>query len=150
MKRYAITISFSILLLPLLALTSCAQSSQTSDIPAPGEGLVRACSAAAAELGAARKLIEAQQKEAEVARLRLETEKERAALMAEKNEALSQQIDALTAAIQAEREARAFLQQLIEQQRDRIAKLEDKAAKTRKRSLIMTLAGVVLGLTIGR
>jgi predicted RNase H-like nuclease (RuvC/YqgF family) len=137
--------------LSLLTLSVCAQNSTRSGSPADlgcDEGIVKACRAAAGELVAARKLIEAQAAEIKALNDRLATEKERSRLLAEKNQILVEQNEALNAAIASQKQAAATLQKLIEEQRGRIENLEKKLAAAKRRTLLATLAGFVGGVFI--
>lgn len=127
-----------------------AQNSPGSGTPSLGcdEGIVKACRAAAGELVAARKLIEAQAAEIKALNDRLATEKERSRLLAEKNQILVEQNEALNAAIASQKQAAATLQKLIDEQRGRIENLDKKLAAAKRRTLLATLAGFIGGVFI--
>ena len=137
------------LVLPL-TLNCYAQNSPGSGTPSLGcdEGIVKACRAAAGELVAARKLIEAQAAEIKALNDRLATEKERSRLLAEKNQILVEQNEALNAAIASQKQAAATLQKLIDEQRGRIENLDKKLAAAKRRTLLATLAGFIGGVFI--
>lgn len=149
-------------LLCLLTLTASAQSSPGSGLPAitPGragcpEGLLRACTAAADELAAARKLIDAQGRELDAARTALDAQKERTRLLAEQNGALVAQVDALKTALDAQRQATAKLDELVGKFQLRVADLEKDLAKAKRRTKQAALAGflggaVAVGVAVGR
>lgn len=142
----------AILICLVLPLTSnCyAQNSPASATPSLGcdEGIVKACRAAAGELVAARKLIEAQGAEIKALNERLAAEKEKTRLLAEKNQILIEANENLNAAIASQKDAAATLQKLIDEQRERIGSLEKRLAAAKRRTLIATLAGFVGGVFI--
>lgn len=120
-----------------------AQNSQDSHTPANDDcaKLARACTGAARELKAARKLIEGYENQIvafdarlELARKELESMKELGALEAERAAKLEE-------VIKAERAAKAALVAIRDEQTKRIASLEKKLSRSRK--LTWIVAGVV-------
>ena len=115
-----------------------------SDTPASDcEGLGRACTAAAKELIAARKLIAGYEEtiiafdaRLDLARRELQTLKEAGALETERARKLE-------AVIAAEREAKAALVAIRDEQAKRVAKLEKKLSRSRKFALITGVAAAV-------
>jgi predicted RNase H-like nuclease (RuvC/YqgF family) len=111
--------------------------------------LARACSAAAIELTAARKLIEGLEAEIaatderiKLARLEIESLKQLAGLERERSKELQAVID-------AEREAKELLLKKIQAQTERIASLEKKLSRSRRLNLIAGVAaavGIVIAL----
>ena len=152
MNRFAIALSISVLL--LLTPASFAQEPPTSGIPAAerrcDEDVLRSATAIAVELAAARNLISAQAREIEAARSRLEIEKQRVQALAEKTQLQAEQAEALRMALEAEREAKAILQKLIDEQGGQIARLEQDKKRSRKRAIWAAIAGVVAGAAIRR
>lgn len=121
-----------------------------SATPADEAGVIRACTAAAEELLAARRLIDAQRKEIDAATARLDLEKERLALMAEKNQLQIEQLEALRSQIAAMEKAKGILLQLQDRQQQQIASLEARLAKARRRTLLGILGGVLAGAILRR
>lgn len=100
-----------------------AESSKRSDIPA-GKVLT-ACSAAADELAASRKLIEALELENTALKARLETERRTTALLGELDETRRSETEALRLALAAKNEAIAA--------KDAVIASQDKLIETLKR-----------------
>ena len=143
-------IGIAIFLLFLLTSLSFAQGLPSSTIPAGlppqcDEAVIRACRAAADELTAARKLIEAQGAQIKATEDRLKIETERLGLMAEKNQTLLEQIEALRQQLEAEKAARAAVVAERDASRDRIAQLERSAEKRRTRVAYALIIGGLLG-----
>ncbi len=131
---------------------SFAQSSPPLDTPVPPRGdscdpaVVRACAAAATELEAARKLIIAQASEIDATQTRLEAEKGRVQVLIEQAGMLEGQIQALQAALAAQKEASAAWSQLSQTQQSQIASLQKSLLTTKKRVWMAVVGGVVLGI----
>jgi len=146
MRKLAITLSF-LLILPSPAF---ARNWQDSTIPADNDcaKLARACSAAAAELTAARALIAGYEREIaaaeariEIARKEIEAFKQLAGLEADR-------ADKLQAIIDAEREKIEALRGKIDLQEKQIATLKKQRDRARKFALITGVA-VVVAIVIG-
>lgn len=146
MTRFAIVIC----LLFLATLPASAQNSPASATPACDEGIARACRAAADELTAARKLIEAQGKQITATEDRLKIETERLGLMAEANQALTEQVEALKAALDAEKARAAEIEKLADKFRLRVERLERDKARGRKLTGAAFVGGLLLGVAAGR
>ena len=149
-------IGITIFLLCLLAPSSLAQGSPGSGAPAGqpppqcDEAVARACRAAADELAAARKLIEAQGAQLRATDERLKIETERLSLMAEKNQTLIEQVEALRQQLEAEKTARAAIVAERDAGRERIAQLERSTEKRRTRVAYALIIGGVLGVLATR
>ena len=149
-------LAIGICLLCLLTLSAYAQNLPSSGIPAGeqapqcDEAVTRACRAAADELAAARKLVEAQGAQIKATEDRLRVETERLGLMAEKNQALLEQIEALRQQLEAEKAARAAIAAERDAGRERIAKLERDRQKGRTRTAYAVIIGGVLGVLATR
>lgn len=135
------------------------QRAFAQDLPKPAlpadelrcdEPITRACSAALAELLAARKLIEAQTKEIEAAQLRLASEKERTKLLAEKTQQQAEQIETLNTALTAEREAKEFLRLSNESKDKTIADLKGDKRRLKRQRVVAAVVGVAVGAVIRR
>lgn len=153
MTRYVLQIILFTLIVLSLGLTSFAQEPQTSAIPAADrqcdEDVIRSATAIALELAAARKLIIAQKDELKAAIELVETERERLNLMAEKNQGLSEQIEALQSALRAEQTAKAALDGQVATYKQWVEKLE-KSRRATRRTLGAIIAGLAVGIFIGR
>lgn len=146
MTRFAIVIC----LLFLATLPASAQSSATSATPACDEAVTRACRAAADELTAARKLIEAQTAELTAAKNSADATALRLKLMAEANQALTEQVEALKAALDAEKQRAAEIEKLADKFRLRVERLERDKARGRKLTGAAFVGGLLLGVAAGR
>lgn len=135
-------------------LALCAHSSAQQVIPAGeprcDESVTRACSAAVAELRAARDLIAAQQKELDAMSARLAIEQERAGVIQQKLMLMGEQNQALIVEADAAKQARGKQEQLLETYRQQIAKLQEDIAGGRKRAIWLTIAGFVTGVLVRR
>lgn len=146
MTRFGIVI----FLLSLATLPGFAQSSPGSATPACDEGVARACRAAADELTAARKLIEAQTAELKAAKGSADATALRLKLMAEANQVLTEQVEALKAALDAEKQRAAEIEKLVEKFKLRINQLEREKSRGRKLTGAAFVGGLVLGIAAGR
>ena len=102
--------------------------------------MIAACGAAADELTASRKLIEALERENASLRVRLDTEKHTTALLTELNETRKSESEALRKTVEAKNEAMQAKQQVIDAQEKLIANLKGK-----KRSIMGRLGDLLLG-----
>ncbi|HBR57613.1 MAG TPA: hypothetical protein DEA22_09105 [Blastocatellia bacterium] len=107
------------------------------DVP---KGLVAACAAAVEELKQSRELLTALEKENEFFRLRLETEKERAAILAELVDTRKKENAAQAAALDARRGEAEALRAVIAAQGELVTALRKK-----KRSPLARIGDVLLG-----
>lgn len=146
MTRFAIVIC----LLCLATLPGFAQNSPGSATPACDEGVTRACRAATDELAAARKLIEAQTAELKAAKDSADATALRLKLMADANQALTEQVEALKAALEAEKARAAEIEKLADKFRLRVERLERDKARGRKLTGAAFVGGLLLGAAAGR
>ena len=138
-----------LILLCLSALPTLAQSSPPSATPVNNcDGLARACSAAADELKAARDLIKAQSVEIDAAKARLDIEQQRAALESERAILYKSQADNLMAALASEREAKAALLKLSDEQTKRIGNLEKRLSRSKTLSLGLVMAALAAAVAL--
>ena len=142
MKLFALILAF-VFLAPLAWAQTSAPELRCD------EPITRACSAALTELLAARKVIDAQVAELEAAHLRLEAEKERVKLLAEKTQQQAEQIEALNVALTAEREAKEFLRQSNENKDSQIADLKSDKKQLKKQRNAAGVGGFVTGVLTG-
>lgn len=109
-----------------------------------------ACSQAADELKAARTLIDSLQKELEMTRDRLDLERLRVGLLAEKNALLQAQIEGLQGAVDATKRQNVAMGEVMEKLRAQNAKLEAAKSK-RSRTMWGIVAGALLtGVLLSR
>lgn len=134
----------------LATLPGFAQSSPASATPACDEAVTRACRAAADELLAARKLIEAQTAELKAAKDAADATALRLKLMADANQALTEQVEALKTALDAEKARAAEIEKLVEKFKLRINQLEREKSRGRKLTGAAFVGGLVLGIAAGR
>jgi murein L,D-transpeptidase YcbB/YkuD len=134
----------------LATLPAFAQSSPASATPACDEGIARACRAAADELGAARKLIEAQTAELRAAKESADATALRLKLMADANQALTEQVEALKTALNAEMARAAEIEKLVGKFQLRIEQLERDKSRGRRLTGAAFVGGLVLGIAAGR
>lgn len=124
----------------LLTSALYAQGLPSSDTPAGppscSEGVTRACRAAADELAAARRLIDAQGAQVLALEARIQVEIERAGLLEKVKETLERQVENLKAELAAERDAKAALQSEIDARTARLAQLERTLQSQRGRSRV--------------
>lgn len=152
MTRFAIAIC----LLCLLTSLGYAQSLPASATPAPqcDEAVARSCRAAVDELGAARKLIEAQGAELAASKASLDAKSAQLKLLADANQALIEQVEALKEAAAAREAQIKSLEELIGKFQIRTQGLENDLAKAksrgRKSAGLAFSIGLVLGIGAGR
>jgi multidrug resistance efflux pump len=131
-----------------------AQSSQDSDIHANDcPGLARACSAAAKELKAARDLIAGYEAQIAAADARLDLAKKEIESLKQLSALESDRAGKLEEVIAAEREAKAALVKLKDEQAERIATLEKKLSRSRKATLIaagVAAITILIGVVVRR
>jgi predicted RNase H-like nuclease (RuvC/YqgF family) len=106
--------------------------------------LARACSAAAVELAAARKLIEGYEREITAAAERIEIARKEVESLRELSGLEADRAEKLQAVIDAEREKIQALTGKIDMQEKRIASLEGKLKRARKFALVAGVAVVVV------
>lgn len=144
-------LAIGICLLYLLTLSASAQGSPSSAMPAGDatprcdDVVTRACRAAADELAAARKLIEAQTAQIRAGEDRLKIETDRLGLLAEKNQALLEQVEALRQQLEAERAARAQVAIERDAEREKASRAALAVRQGRKRTLLALGIGAALG-----
>ncbi len=109
------------------------------------EAVARSCRAAVDELGAARKLIEAQNAELAAAKAALDAKATQIKLMADANQTLIEQNEALKESLAARAEQVKSLEELIGKFQIRIADLEKKNARGRRFTVGAFVGGLVLG-----
>lgn len=105
----------------------------SSESRVTGQGVIAACAAAADELKKTRTLVDALERENQVIKERLETEKITTALMQELIETRRQESDALRAALNSKSEAMAAKDAVIDSQTKLIETLKKKRASPWRR-----------------
>jgi chromosome segregation ATPase len=140
MKKLAILLSL-ILLFPAPTFAKNWQDSGTRANEC--EGLARACSAAAAELKAARELIKGYEAQIAAADARIELAQKEIESLKKLTAMERERAAQLEAAISAEQEAKAKLIKIKDEQATRVAKLERQLHRSRKVALIAGLVALV-------
>ena len=114
------------------------------------DGLARACSAAAKELKAARDLIAGYEAQIAAADARLDLAKKEIESLKQLSALEGDRADKLEEVITAEREAKAALVKLKDEQAERIATLEKKLNRSRKVTLIAVgVAAITILIGVG-
>ena len=112
--------------------------------PAPDDVLLSACAAAVEELSATRRLVEALERENELLKDRLDTEKRASSLLTDLSESRRAENEALRSAIAAKNETIVAKDAVIESQERSITALQKRKSSPWKR-----LGDVLIGVAAG-
>lgn len=146
MKRLAIILSLLLMFpAPMLAQDSPNSTTRADDCG----GLARACTGAARELKAARELIAGYEAHIAASDERIEVALKEILTLRRINALSNERAVELGNVIAAEREAKAALVKLKDEQAKRIAKLEKQLKRSRKTTWIVAGVAVVVGVLAG-